>query len=179
MSAEDIGHQSAAPLPYPDSGVKGVLAQLHSLPALAQERFFVQSEDDVAHAISHDFADRNPAMSARHGIRLWQRRVAQSAATACVITAVVAPWVLLLFLLALTHGHRAGVFRSGDVRSAPSQTEPTPPCFGVVRRAAAHLKRASPGLSRRGRSSVAWCAAYPRWTIRRNSSARTSRRTRI
>lgn len=78
------------------------LADLHSRPAPLQDRYFTEAEAEVAHHIVHDFAETNPTMSARHGILLWQKRVAQGVAAACVIMAVVAPSALLLTLLATT-----------------------------------------------------------------------------
>lgn len=78
------------------------LANLHSWPVPVQNRYFAEAEAQVAHHIVHDFADTTPAMSARHGIMLWQRRVAQVLAAVCVVLAVVAPSALLVVLLALT-----------------------------------------------------------------------------
>jgi len=78
------------------------LADLHALPVRSQDRVFAESPDEIAHAIMHDFAENNPDMSARHGIRTWQKRVAQIVAVACIIGAVLAPSVLLVALLAVT-----------------------------------------------------------------------------
>lgn len=78
------------------------LNDLHSRPAALQDQYFVEAEAQVAHHIVHDFAEANSEMSARHGILLWQKRVAQGVAALCVVMAVVAPSVLLLTLLAVT-----------------------------------------------------------------------------
>ncbi|BBX94915.1 glycosyltransferase [Mycobacterium lacus] len=85
-----------------DERAKVDLADLHRQPTSLQDRAFSESETEVAQAIMHDFARTNPAMSARQGIRMWQKCAAQGVAAACVITAVVAPSALLLVLLALT-----------------------------------------------------------------------------
>ncbi|GAB7143784.1 glycosyltransferase family 2 protein [Mycobacterium riyadhense] len=103
MNVDHIRRKTAGRLPT-DSDAKVELADLHSLPVRLQDNVFAQSEGNVAHAIVHDFADRNPKMAARNGIRTWQKRAAQALAAACVIAAVLAPSVLLLVLLAITTG---------------------------------------------------------------------------
>ncbi|QNI08605.1 glycosyltransferase [Mycobacterium kubicae] len=78
------------------------LADLHLRPTAEQDRAFLESEADIAHAILHDFADRNPQLSARHGIMPWQKRAAQIVAAVIIIAAVLAPSALLVALIAVT-----------------------------------------------------------------------------
>jgi glycosyltransferase involved in cell wall biosynthesis len=78
------------------------LANLHARPTWIQDRVFAQSHAEVAHAILHDFADSNPHIAARQGIRKWQKRAALGVAAIGVTAAVLAPSALLIALVGLT-----------------------------------------------------------------------------
>jgi glycosyltransferase XagB len=67
-----------------------------------EDSFFVTSEAEVAHHIANGFADLEPDLAARYGIRGWQQAAGLGLGALIVLAALLTPSLTLLVLLGVT-----------------------------------------------------------------------------